>query len=888
LLERGSQTPPKSNKSSRGAAAAASVTCENATTVEPASAQTIAMEDAASGVPLPPSRHVPFMGYMDVNGIVHPDTLLNCTSIKNSGSEDDDKKCAAFVNEKKASASSTARMDGAPMSAEEILQASLQFDRSHPDMRYSSSLDHFYSSSTRHLYPSLEDVGIPGALLMRSQSQESSHREDSVRTTCADVIESSFAAAGEAAYYEPIVPEPPGEEEFAVAATAVYKSDDTAEDEEEDDVKIGPTRAEPASPSLAYAFASVDSSVHYTSAEATVLGTSETPEERLLAKLAAEDAELLVLKRSAYAGFDGAAASVLSQSPYPEQHATVVAITEHDVHPSDISTDAVRAELIGEDYNSVATFSTTAAAEAAPAYASSHGSFNNYYGTRVATAAQFGSMGSATDAVMAGEEPLYAVVESKATVIASGEALRDGYPAEANVMNEIEEPTVPMEERKLPAVSTRIFEDERLMRQQRFTDMVARSGSANADAVAQHEGAVAVAEPKHVAAITQNEATFAVAQNEAGVAVTHSDTAVAVSEDQAEVLGMSEFGYYEQDTDVYYSQDTCRNHGGTDVYYSPDTYRNHGGVFFADEEAEVVGITEEYHPSEVSGNEAQAELVALCQSGGVEAMAQPVAASGGIQAATIVGYEDADGIVSPGMSRASSSATPMRDRITQDSARAYSAPSAVGTRINPVGTPHTAAELGTVVEYDWMRTPSFRGDLSEDAVVVMQPPRDGEAETSGAAVASLEAYASVPTPSLDDTDCHGRPASLLPAVAVGSLEAYSSAPAPVFSDTDCRSAAVSMQPDVALASQSAFAESGCLTVDDDTDCRLVTRRPPSISVSETNNEDEPGMPPPRSFNSLGGASDQGSVGSATSMSTGTTTRGGFHKVRGFEWQCTDP
>jgi hypothetical protein len=856
LAETGSQTPPKSNTSNHGATATAAV-ASSALTNESAAPQT---EDVTDGVALPPSRHVPFIGYIDVNGIVHPDQLLE--SMEGSGCEDKEKKCAVLVSEKKSKGPSTARVDGALVSVEDILQASLQFDRSHPDMRYSSSLDHFYSSSTRHLYPSLEDVGVRESLLMRSSSQES-RIDDSVRTTCADVIESSFATARKAAYDEPIVPKPPGEEEFAVAATAVYKSDDT-ENEQEDDIKIGPARPEPASASIAYAFASVDSSIHYASTEATVLGTSETPEERLLAKLAAEDAELLVLKRSMYAGFDGAAASVLAESTYPEQHATVVAITEHDVHPSDIFNDAVRAELIGEDYNSVATYPTPAVA-AAPSHTLSQASFNNYYGSRVAAAANLGSMGAVSDAVMAVEEPFYAVVESRATAMDSGEGLIDGSLRAANVMKEVEEPTVPMEERKLPAVSTTIFEDDRFLRPNRFTDVVSRSSNAHALAVAQNEGAIAVAEREPAVALAQNAATFAIAQNEAYDAVAHSEATMAIAEEEAEVLGVSEFGYYSQ---------------GTDVYDSPDPYRSHGGVFYADEEAEVVGITEEYHPSEVSGSEAQAELVGLCQSGGAEAMAQPVEASGGIQAATIVGYEDEDGVISPGISRASSSGPPMQDSITQDTATAFIAQSALSTRIDPVDTPltHTTAELDIVMEEDWMRTPSFRGDLSEDAVLVMQPPRDGGAETLDAATASLEAYARVPVPALDDTDCHGRAASLLPAVAVGSLAAYSTVPAPAFGDTDCRSHAVSAQPEIALASLSAFANPAYPADGDDTDCRLVNRRPPAISVSETIIEDEPAMPPPRSFNSLGGTSDQGSVGSATSFSTGATTRGGFHKV----------
>ena len=121
-------------------------------------------------------------------------------------------------------------------SVEDILQASLNFEKSNPEKRFSSSLDFYYSSTTQNLYPSLEEVSEPPL----SQQESSTRQEsvDSVGTSFADVVASTTSAMEDEMGGK--VPEPPGSETYAIASAAYAAR---AVDEEED-VKIGVARAE--------------------------------------------------------------------------------------------------------------------------------------------------------------------------------------------------------------------------------------------------------------------------------------------------------------------------------------------------------------------------------------------------------------------------------------------------------------------------------------------------------------------------------------------------------------------------------------------------------------------------------------------------------------------
>lgn len=1016
-------------------------------------------QQSANGVALPTK----FMGYMDEKGVVHKDKFDSKElKVDDEEEEEEEPKKAALIGTTSTKAMATEvvqeeEKQEIPASAEDILQASLNFERTNPEKRFSSSLDQLYSSASsvrNSLYPSLEDVGS------HVQQEASTRQEsiDSVRTTCADVVASAASMSAEAksqGALSGVVPEPPGETETTYAIAAAASVPATSRDEEED-VKIGVARAEldrTDTDSPAYAVASLDNNNYYASAEATVLGTSETAEEALLAKLAAEDEELLALKRSAYwGGYEGTPGGYgnPSQQQPASQQATVVSITEHDVHPSELSHGAVQAELIGEDYNDVPAAIGSSGCAAASAVAA----------TAAAATASLASPPPPTassQAVYAVEEPGYAVIESEATIIGGGETTWQA--EEATVLNN-EDLSVPYSDRKLPAVAT--DQQTTPQRNNRFavpaqgevitvsedpyfeaTAAVAFGTASNvayasadggdsgvayasADGVAYADGqygssgvayassadgvayaneagsGVAYAAGDHGAAAYASAGGVAYADGQyeaSGVAIASADGAVpnvacsdgvayadgagsgvayasatnagdhgaaayasadgvacadgqfdassvavacadgvmpgvaygnsvayadgagsgvayassagsggavstvayadgaghhgGVTSDQAEVVGISEDFHPAEVSGNEAQAELVTEQFGATMAYPTDIGGDQAEVVGIAEDfhpaevsgneaqaelvaedygaavalpstgggdqAEVVAITEEYHPAEVSGSEAQAQLVgedygsavAQASSVGVEATALPANEGAGVvQAATVVGYEDEGDIFSsPGTPRASSyGGAPIPDR-TPPSARAYTAPAAVGTRIDPVNTPLTQAELDTVAEEDWMRTP-----LTGDYLTPMKPPRDG---CDQPAVAVLEAYANAPSPAFDETSCSAAGYSQ-PAVAVTALDAYADAPAPPpFDDTDCSMVnRPAVQPEMAAQGSLNF---------DASESSIAPTEPPT-------------MPPPRSFNSVAQSSEAGSVSSATSATTSTTGRG-FQKIQ---------
>jgi len=684
------------------------------------------------------------MGYVDEQGILHAQSRESF--------DENDQQSDLLREEESLAAEPEEETTDTLASVEDVLQASLNFERSNQHKRFSSSLDRCYSSQQRHLYPSVD--AIDGEQIGRAASRRQSSSTET--TARAPELSAVFMEEGGS-----LVPEPPRTEPIEIAVDYERDSQGDGRQDEDDEVKIGVPGAA-ASPDRAYAVASLGRV-----AEATVMETSQTPEEALLRKLEAEDAQLLALKRPAYWGDPTAAAT------FPDQQATVVAITEHDVHPSELSNDAV-AELIGEDYSNVSS-SGAVAAPAGVATASSTVSNPS------------AAYASATDAVLAAEEPCYAVVDSEATIIDQQSHWHASQAEEATVIND--DSTIPYADRKLPAVPTAKNEE-------RLTSSRDRSES--------NEG-----------------------------------VAMAVAQDEAQAPGMM-----------------------LDQGYCPSAVE---GVAFAQEEAEVVGISEEYHPSEISGNEAQAELVGALansqpNSGAAEATLSTWDHHENIQAATVVGYEDEnDGGGSAGVTRAHSYGGPTPERLNLAN-RAYTSPSAVGSPVavnvnmESANSHSAVAELEAVVEEGW--TSTWNGAPWEQPAVLLQPTVDSRThQSSGVAVASLEAYASSPAASVGGKEyCLPsastiRRASSQPAVPVASLSAYSSAPAPAFDPTDCR-----------LMNQ-----------------RPIQPRASTGDASEASDISEPVMmPPPRSFNSNGPSSDAGDGGSACSSAS---NRGGFQKVR---------
>jgi len=700
------------------------------------------------------AAHVPFMGYLDEDGVVHSSKLSNKNenADQKAASTRRDNDCQHKMHKTSLSLSSTENnsseeeMKEMFASVEEILERSIDFERSHSVNRLSSSLDNLChsSSSNRHLYPNVEDV-----------SGRNCH-SDSVCTTVSGVMESASTGAIKAASFleGTKVPEPPGTVPVAFPATLALKTDNSSTNEDGNQDKAGIARIEGCSSEPpAYAVAALED-IRVSSAEATVLETSQTPEDKLMRKLEADDAELIALKQSI--DIRGRLPpSLLSRDP----QATVVAISEYTVHPSDLSaTGAVQAELIREDYHNPAPAIGLSAASGS-AVASMPLAFSDNH--------SYGNEQTAPSEILNVEEPDYAVVESEATVI-----VREApwyHPAEAIVMGE--DTSIPYLERKLPA---------------RLPD-----------------------NPIDVTAVAQSYADFT-----ADFSNAHPQSTVA--------------------------------------------YGQSAGAAFADEEAEVLDITEEYHPAEVTGNEVQAELVALADDTNSRATAGSSAHcatamlganapslsdfSDGVQAATVLGYEDEDETRnnSTAISRASSLGAPTANRVYPGSpvSRTSSAPFAVGTRIplnEAVGsavTQEALAELETVVEEGWMHRPSFNGKSSV-GVTAIPPPRDGEDEQ------------------FDTASSHDVRATAEQAAA---LDAFSTRPTQDFDCTDCRVVNCTSAMSKIFAGESSAASSAIFG-------------------------SAPAVPPPRSFNSTSGQDNSGGGDSdGVSFKSAASSRGGLQKI----------
>lgn len=728
--------------------------------------------------------YTPFCGYIDGGGILHAqaDWQEEKTELEPENCND----ATIFSSYQSSSQRDETSEEKGPGTVEEVLRASQNFARSHAEKGFCSNLEHLYSASKRNLYPSLDDMEI----------------EDPRSESASAVTPPAFTPP------ESIVPEPPG------------KNND-----DDEDVKVGVVSANCESP--AYAFASAESEapayavasaandspayavasvreVFPSSTEATVLETAQTPEDVLWDKLAQEDAEMVALKRAAYYGVpslhpNNTAMSSGSLSA-PDERATVVEITEHYVHPSDISTDTVTAELIGADYNNLSSANTTVmdtvSEEPAPASART-----------ASTAGSFLQDDS--------------VVNSEATIIHEKASLANVCIEEAVVLNDDS--------------STACFE-------------------------------------------RKPAATSVVDDSHTGYQCNPPNDAENSDEEVANVVVAGREGTVE-------GEERQR-------------------VAFADEVGEVVGISEQFHPAEVPDNEVEAELigedfnctVAVPQqssNGPIESSTtNSVEGSSEIQAALVVGYEDEDEAnISPSptaTARAYSYGSPRPDPVTLQS-RVYSAPSSYvqehdsgsrrENRLSSQGEALVRAEQASsssVQEHhsrslrenrlsspaetfagaeresgdDWMRTPSFGGASSEQDIVAMQPPGDN-AGTPVVAVAALPVNAL-------SSGGGDSPANLC---SVGDSHVYSP------------------QSEVPIASLNAYASAAPGTHSGETDCHAMAslRQRGSLgAASETSSITEHAdIPPPRSFNPIGGASEAGNV----SSSTGTSNKGGFQKVR---------
>jgi hypothetical protein len=272
-----------------------------------------------------------------------------------------------------------------------------------------------------------------------------------------------------------------------------------------------------------------------------------------------EDDDLLALKRAAYGGYDLVGASI-ARMPDQQAEATVV---EYDVHPSDM-TD-VHAELIGQDYS--APLESTSSAAATPQHSYYYATFEESapLGTAAAHSKYYSEAASietsppvaAASASAVHDEYYSAVIEPSCVTSTTQEAL-EAYFGE------------------IPPVA-----------------------AAAAAAAPNTQDAYHVVESS-----TDEEATEAT--------VIESGPIIEKTTVEAEPWSSSlteEARVLEEDTVTV--ADLDRKPPAVDSVQAWVSAEEHGsdGVAVADEEAEVVGITEEVHPSELCENVARAELI---------------------------------------------------------------------------------------------------------------------------------------------------------------------------------------------------------------------------------------------------------------------------------------
>jgi hypothetical protein len=332
-----------------------------------------------------------------------------------------------------------------------------------------------------------------------------------------------------------------------------------------------------------YATASIQESTE----EATILAT-------------AEDEELLAMKRAAYAG---EFSSIPAPAPLHDQEATVVSIAEENVHPSDLSVGAVQAEFIGQDYSS----------------SSEPRSFepDSYTAVEVESADDTTTEATVIDSapiLFEGEIPLWKVTE-EATVLVGADV------------------ATPLLDRKPAAVE--------------YTDQEAEEF-----AVADQEAEIVeIQEDAHPSELSDAaaEAELVGTDDNFNVAALTSPGRHAVAEAIVEEDGVSTY----QEDDVIEEVAFIVEEGGVSTYQEDDAIEEIACIgesvplgTVADQEAEIVEIQEDVHPSELSDAAAEAELVGTddnfnvaSQSPARHAVAEAIVEEDGVSA-----YQEDDAI----------------------------------------------------------------------------------------------------------------------------------------------------------------------------------------------------------------------------------------------------
>jgi hypothetical protein len=339
-----------------------------------------------------------------------------------------------------------------------------------------------------------------------------------------------------------------------------------------------------------------------------------------------DEDDMIALKRAAYEGRSTTTSLPVTRMPDQQAHATVV---EYDVHPSDTTVDAVEAEFMGQDYGATLNSyesSTPPAAEASQMVGDVQQNEVDFTATT--------TLGEATEAT---------VIESGPMEKATPEAWSAAPAAEALVLEEggLESSMVVELDSKPPAIDHTqqpwheqgtfgVAEPDTQADQQAEATVVdydVHPSDFSTDAIQ----AEYVGQDYHAAVGVSDSLENGILAAEASHVTGSTEDAVPVVGNETEEVTEAtviESGPMEKATAEAWSaapaeeaqvlEETTTAIAPEIVSKPPavstsDTWERDGssggGFAMAHREAEVVGITEEIHPSEMTENAAQAELI---------------------------------------------------------------------------------------------------------------------------------------------------------------------------------------------------------------------------------------------------------------------------------------
>lgn len=301
-------------------------------------------------------------------------------------------------------------------------------------------------------------------------------------------------------------------------------------------------------------------------------------------QLADDDDDLLAMKMAAYGG--GRESMPVARMPSQQAEATVV---EYDVHPADISVHAVQADLVGQDYNSQ--------------YNSSQAQIADYPSTTVtADASEFIETAQDITATITGDATEATVIESGPIDKVTADAW-DATTTEALVLQDSNTDIVDLDS-KPPAV-----EDWTPPLQQTLTEQEVQMEEAAAEATVvefdDHPSTIPISSNAVHAEFVGQDFRSSSQDIRSSIVYEHSSSA------ESDFPNDSNHGVQTTGMMAEANEATVVDSSQLDEAWNVSAVEDTSGtnVVFPSGEAEVVGITEDVHPSELASSVNRAELI---------------------------------------------------------------------------------------------------------------------------------------------------------------------------------------------------------------------------------------------------------------------------------------